>query len=141
MSIYWFYVIGNLSACACILFWLSLVPLSILCGILLFSDYYGDEEIEEKHKRWCKSVAIFSSIMLIASIFAISSKDLMKIYVVDNAQHKWYIYYDHRDHKIEYAIRSWCNSMAVYFDSEKHAKQAVEILGEDVVKLALGVFD
>lgn len=54
---------------------------------------------------------------------------------------KWYIYYDHHNHKIEYATRIWCSSMDVYFDSEKHANQAVEILGEDVVKLALGVFD
>lgn len=54
---------------------------------------------------------------------------------------KWYIYYDHAQHKIAYAIRKWCNAMDVYFDSTEHAYAAVEILGEDVVKCALGVFD
>ena len=85
MSLYWFYVIGNLSCCVCILFWVSLVPLGVLCCNILFADYYDEEEKEERHKKWCKGIAIFSSMMLIASIFAISSEDLMKIYVVDNA--------------------------------------------------------
>lgn len=84
MSIYWFYVIGNLSWCVSALFWISLVPLGVLCGFLLFSDYYGTEEQEEKHKKWCKGIAIFSSIMLIAGIFTPSAENLMKIYVVDN---------------------------------------------------------
>ena len=84
MSLYWFYVIGNLSCCVCILFWVSLVPLGVLCYNILFADYYGEEEKEGRHKNWCKGIAIFSSMMLIASIFAISSEDLMKIYVVDN---------------------------------------------------------
>ncbi len=84
MSIYWFYVIGNLSTCACSLFWLSLVPLGVLSFNVLFADYYGEKEKEERHKKWCKGTAIFSSMMLIASIFATSSENLMKIYVVDN---------------------------------------------------------
>lgn len=84
MSIYWFYVIGNLNICVCTLFWLSLLPLCVLCSRVLFADYYGEEKKEERDKRWCKGIAIFSSVMLIASIFATSSENLMKIYVIDN---------------------------------------------------------
>lgn len=84
MSLYWFYVIGNLSCCAWILFWVSLLPLGVLCWNILSADYYNEGEKEERHKKWCKGMAIFSSMMFIASIFAISPKDLMKVYVVDN---------------------------------------------------------
>ena len=85
MSIYWFYIIGNLSNYSCILFWLSLIPLFVLCCNVLSADYYDDKEKKDRHKKWCKGVAIFSSIMLILNIFTISSKDFMKIYVIDNA--------------------------------------------------------
>lgn len=59
----------------------------------------------------------------------------------NHSQEKWHIHYDHDNHKIVYSFNAWCKAMAVYFDSHKHAKQAVEILGEDTVKQVLGIFD
>lgn len=59
----------------------------------------------------------------------------------NEAQIKWGICYIRDTDE----LRNKCNWITrealVYFDSEEHAKQAVEILGKDVVKLALGVFD
>lgn len=56
-------------------------------------------------------------------------------------QGKWYIYYYHPNNDLRVASNYNCRITSIYFDSEEHARQAVEILGEDVVKLALGVFD
>lgn len=84
MSIYWFYVIGNLSTVVTAVFFLSLIPLGGLFFTLLFGDYYGEEEEKSLHQKWCKYIAVFSSVMLIASTFGVSSERLMKIYVIDN---------------------------------------------------------
>ena len=53
---------------------------------------------------------------------------------------KWLIYYNHHDK--EPAVDSYhiIQGSNVYFDSAEHAKQAIEILGEDTIKTALGVF-
>lgn len=116
MSIYWFYVIGNLSTCVCILFWLSLIPLSVLGCLLLLYDYCGEEEREDRHKKWCKGVAIFSSIMLIASIFAISSESLMKMYVVDNTVE--YIGNNDKARELPDKVIECCNKLLDYYLNE-----------------------
>jgi hypothetical protein len=54
-------------------------------------------------------------------------------------QTKWYIYYDHEEDVLELGCNGFIQSSNAYFDSETHAKQAVEILGEDTIKCALGV--
>lgn len=85
MSIYWFYVIGNLSDTVLVAFILSLIPLSALSLIIVFGDYrYSEENKKYLHQKWCKYISVFSSVMLIASIFGVSSETLMKIYVVDS---------------------------------------------------------
>ena len=85
MSIYWFYVIGNLTVVVVAAFILSLIPLGVLFFTLMFGDYsYGEEKKKYLHQKWCKYISVFSSIMLIASIFGVSSEALMKIYVVDS---------------------------------------------------------
>lgn len=58
-----------------------------------------------------------------------------------SSQDKWYIYYNHTQHKIGYTYRTWCQTTGVYFDSYRRARKAVDILGEDTVKHALGIFD
>ena len=55
-------------------------------------------------------------------------------------QTKWYIYYDHDEGALGFSGNGLLQSSNVYFDSEEHAKQAIEILGEDTIKTALGVF-
>lgn len=85
MSIYWFYVIGNLSDTVIVAFILSLILLAGLLFIIVFGDYsHGAEEKKYLHQKWCKYISAFSSIMLIASIFGVSHEELMKIYVVDS---------------------------------------------------------
>ena len=54
---------------------------------------------------------------------------------------KWFIFFDHDKKEIQ--TRSWyiINPGCVYFKSEELALQAIEILGEEEVKRALGIFD
>lgn len=59
----------------------------------------------------------------------------------DSSQSKYFIYYRHDTHTFGYGRNCTFRESLLYFDSERHAEQAVEIIGEDVVKLALGVFD
>jgi hypothetical protein len=54
-------------------------------------------------------------------------------------QEKFYIYYSNVDKIIKIEYNSVCNSGEVYFKSIELAEQAIEILGEDIIKLALGV--
>ena len=55
--------------------------------------------------------------------------------------HKFYIYYNYisLEFKIEWSV-NWRRSI-IYFKSEKLALQAIEILGEEEVKKALGIFE
>ena len=57
----------------------------------------------------------------------------------DRNQKKWHLYYDHQEGALDLAWKNTHQSSHVYFDSEEHAKQAIEILGEDTIKYALGV--
>lgn len=57
----------------------------------------------------------------------------------DSNQVKWRIYYDHDEGALDFTCCCHLQSSSVYFDSEAHAKQAIEILGEDTIKRALGV--
>lgn len=58
----------------------------------------------------------------------------------DKYQGKWYLYYDYTRGALMPATHFVISYAPVYFDSEEHAKQAIEILGEDTIKLALGVY-
>lgn len=57
----------------------------------------------------------------------------------DSNQVKWRIYYDHDEGALDFTCCCHLQSSNVYFDSVTHAKQAIEILGEDTIKRALGV--
>lgn len=59
----------------------------------------------------------------------------------DRHQHKWFIFYDHQLSGLYLAIHYIQRFASVYFKSEKLAYQAIEILGEDEVKKALGIFE
>lgn len=59
----------------------------------------------------------------------------------DRLQPKWYIYYDHSADIFGLGCNSHIQSSNAYFDSEEHAEQAIEILGKDTIKKALGVFE
>lgn len=49
----------------------------------------------------------------------------------------WCIYYNVRDKKIGYTNESYCICSPVHFRTKEIAQQAVQILGEDVVRTAL----
>jgi hypothetical protein len=52
---------------------------------------------------------------------------------------KWYIYYNHDVKSLMVECNQVHQHSFVYFQSKELAKQAIEILGEEEVKLALGV--
>lgn len=56
-------------------------------------------------------------------------------------QNKLYIYYDFEDLSFNTSICIYYRYPVVYFKSEELALQAIEILGEDEVKKALGIFE
>ena len=59
----------------------------------------------------------------------------------DRHQHKWFIFYDHQLSGLYLAIHYTQRFASVYFKSEELAYQAIEILGEEEVKKALGIFE
>lgn len=59
----------------------------------------------------------------------------------DASKGKWSIGFRRETDELCYLCSVGICELQVYFDSNEHARQAVEILGEDVVKTALGVFD
>lgn len=56
-------------------------------------------------------------------------------------QHKFYISYGSDIKKLSICFRQYMNDGCVYFKSEELAFQAIEILGEEEVKKALGIFE
>jgi hypothetical protein len=52
---------------------------------------------------------------------------------------KFFMYYNTTNRDIEIDVNTYFNSGVVYFKSKKLAEQAIEILGKEIVKLALGV--
>lgn len=56
-------------------------------------------------------------------------------------QEKYYIVYDYWNYVLKVTSANCCRSTLVYFESPSLAKQAIEILGEDEVKKALGIFE
>ena len=58
-----------------------------------------------------------------------------------NSQHKFYISYGSDIKKLAICFRQYMNDGCVYFKSEELAWQAIEILGEEEVKKALGIFE
>lgn len=59
----------------------------------------------------------------------------------DRHQHKWFIFYDHQLSGLYLAIHYTQRFASVYFKSEELALKAIEILGEEEVKKALGIFE
>lgn len=55
----------------------------------------------------------------------------------DGYEYKYYLYIDYPGNKIEIAYLASCCSDGAYFKSEKLAQQAIDILGEETIKLAL----
>lgn len=54
---------------------------------------------------------------------------------------QWYIYYDHKDLRLNIYWVIHLRGASVYFKSAELARQAIEILGEEEVKKALGIFE
>jgi hypothetical protein len=57
----------------------------------------------------------------------------------DSEQEKFYIYYNSAIETINVSTNFYYNNGVVYFKSIKIAEQAIKILGEETIKLALGV--
>ena len=59
----------------------------------------------------------------------------------DRGQKKWYIDYNYEDSMLDTNFTYTYKHSSVHFKSEELARQAIEILGEDEVKKALGIFE
>lgn len=59
----------------------------------------------------------------------------------DTDHYKYYISYDSDIKKLSIWFKQYMNDGSVYFKSEELVRQAIEILGEDEVKKALGIFE
>lgn len=59
----------------------------------------------------------------------------------DTDPYKYYISYDSDIKKLSIWFKQYMNDGSVYFKSEELAHQAIEILGENEVKKALGIFE
>ena len=57
----------------------------------------------------------------------------------DGGQEKFYIYYNSAVKTFNVSANFYYNSGVTYFKSKEIAKQAIEILGEETIKLALGI--
>jgi hypothetical protein len=57
----------------------------------------------------------------------------------EDGSQKFFMYYNTTNRDIEIDVNTYFNSGKVYFKSKELAEQAVEILGEETIKLALGV--
>ena len=57
----------------------------------------------------------------------------------DGGQEKFYIYYNSAVKTFNVSANFYYNGGVTYFKSKEIAKQAIQILGEDIIKLALGV--
>lgn len=57
----------------------------------------------------------------------------------DENAYKYFLYYNHENKKIAIDCNCITQKSSVYFKSEKLTEQAIEILGEETIKLALGV--
>lgn len=57
----------------------------------------------------------------------------------NNLQLKYYMFYNNKSKTLDIDYNTYCNLGVVYFKSKTLAKQAIEILGEETIKLALGI--
>jgi hypothetical protein len=57
----------------------------------------------------------------------------------DNSQRKYFIYYDSNDKAFVIDYNTHFNYSVVYFKSIEIAEQAIEILGDEIIKLVLGI--
>lgn len=57
----------------------------------------------------------------------------------NNTEYKYFIYYENRHKVFKIDSNTFVDYGIVYFKSKELARQAIEILGDEIVKLALGV--
>lgn len=110
--------------------------------------YYisGDGDIMKSYSGWsCPNTA--STKHQLEKLLALNKLMNIAYYLNDGwepnwndiEQEKFYIYYSNVSKTIEIDYNCVCNSGGVYFKSRELAEQAIEILGKDIIKLALGI--
>lgn len=112
------------------------------------NHYYTDEDgnVIEANKGWhCPNVA--PTEYQLARLLALNKLMNTAYYLNDgwepnwnnNIERKYFIYYVSIDKIFKIESNTIVNYGIVYFKSKELAKQAIEILGEETIKLALGV--
>jgi hypothetical protein len=121
----------------------------------LFSDkehyveYSGTINSSKTTRYFGENIIIATSIQQIEQLLALNKLMNVAKYLngdwkpdfTNRNQNKWYIYYDFEDLKWCIGICAYFRYFSVYFKSKELALQVIEILGEDEVKKALGIFE
>lgn len=108
-------------------------------GTILGSNYCPENTAEPNaatNRRQLEQILALNKLMNVAQYL-----NEVPLNWGDKHQCKWYIYYDHTRNGFRFATHYVLSWAPVYFDSEEHAKQAIEILGETEVKKAFGIFE
>jgi hypothetical protein len=121
----------------------------------LFSDkehyveYSGTINSSKTTRYHGENIIIATSIQQIEQILALNKLINVAKYLngdwepdfKNDNQHKYYISYDSDTKQLKIWFKQYMNDGSVYFKSEELVHQAIEILGKEEVKKALGIFE
>lgn len=98
--------------------------------------YYGENIIVATSKQQIEQLLALNKLMNVAKCLNGNWKINWR-----STQEKYYIVYDYWKYVLTVTCSNCFQSTLVYFESPTLAKQAIEILGEEEVKKALGIFE
>ena len=99
--------------------------------------YYGENIIIATSKQQLEQLLALNKLMNVANYL----NGDWKPDFTNFSERKWWIQYDFEDSMLDTDFSCYYRNSVVYFKSEDLAIQAIEILGEEEVKKALGIFE
>lgn len=113
-----------------------------------YVEYSGTINSSKTTRYYGENIIIATSIQQIEQLLALNKLINVAKYLNGNwkidwrsKQEKYYIVYDYRKYVLTVTCTNCFQSTLVYFKSPSLAKQAIEILGEEEIKKALGIFE
>lgn len=107
-------------------------------GIILSAIFFDNQYLDENNCTSEKQVQKLLAINKLMNVARYLNGDWQPNWGNnDGYEYKYYLFIDYPGNKIEIAYIASCCSDGIYFKSEELAKQAIEILGEETIKLAL----
>ena len=99
--------------------------------------YYGENIIIATSKQQLEQLLALNKLINVAKYLNGDWKPDFK----DDIQQKYYISFDSDTKQLNIWFKQYMNDGSVYFKSEELTRQAIEILGKEEIKKALGVFE